>query len=116
MNTQWIVGCCVYSGLDTKLMQNQNKSRYKQSRLDQDTNKTVVRIIIFVIVVCILLGLSDWSWYIQYGDAHFYLEIPVLGYQTGSIKIVLNTLTAFCLNNTFIPISLYVAVEIAKAT
>jgi phospholipid-transporting ATPase len=29
MNTEWIIGCVVYSGLDTKLMQNQNTGRFK---------------------------------------------------------------------------------------
>ncbi len=39
MNTNdGILGVVVYSGKDTKLLQNQNKSRYKQSKVELQTN------------------------------------------------------------------------------
>jgi hypothetical protein len=39
MNTnEGITGIVIYSGKDTKLLQNQNKSRYKQTKVELETN------------------------------------------------------------------------------
>lgn len=41
-NTDWVIGIVVYSGNDTKLMQNQCESRFKQSKVEKENNHTVV--------------------------------------------------------------------------
>jgi magnesium-transporting ATPase (P-type) len=40
-NTDYAIGFVVYTGLDTKLMMNSQKVRFKQSKLDLKLNKLV---------------------------------------------------------------------------
>ena len=115
MNTDWIVGCVVYTGLDTKLMQNQNIGRFKQSNVEKESNKTVVRMLCFHVLASILLAGIATDWNSKQKERANYL---FTNYQ------VVNSLTYFilaffgilCLNSTFIPISLLVAIELVKVT
>jgi magnesium-transporting ATPase (P-type) len=57
MNTpKGIIGIVTYNGLDTKLLQNQNKSRYKQSGVEIETNKIVMGMLIFTILAGLVLA------------------------------------------------------------
>jgi hypothetical protein len=46
-NTEWIVGICIYSGEETKIMMNSQKGRVKMSHLEGVMNKLVIYIILF---------------------------------------------------------------------
>ena len=46
-NTDWIIGLVVYAGLDTKLMKNMGKNKYKQTHIEKRLNKVVVFLILF---------------------------------------------------------------------
>jgi len=61
-NTKWIVGFVVYTGNDTKLMQNQQKVRFKQSKLEGQMNKTVSRMFVFHMLVCVVLASAAFMW------------------------------------------------------
>lgn len=41
-NTQWAIGAVVYTGLDTKIMRNSEKSKVKQSNIEKKTNKYII--------------------------------------------------------------------------
>ena len=45
-NTEWVVGICVYSGADTKIMMNSQQGQPKMSHLESQINKLVISIII----------------------------------------------------------------------
>ena len=46
-NTDWIIGMVVYAGLDTKLLRNMGKNKYKQTHIEKRLNKVVVFLILF---------------------------------------------------------------------
>ncbi len=46
-NTKWIAGIVVYTGEDTKIMKNADKSKYKVSNIETETNKFIISIFIF---------------------------------------------------------------------
>ena len=73
MNTKWIVGCVVFNGLDTKLMQNQNQSHYKQSRLEKEYNITVVRMLLFHVIASLLLAWQTIRWESLHQESDYYL-------------------------------------------
>lgn len=113
MNTDWIVGTVVYSGLDTKLMQNQNEGRYKQSNLEKETNMTVVKMLLFH---CSMAGIIAWqtvNWIDDNINKHVYLDIPK---SSNARNGVISFFSSISLNSTFIPIALLVAVELVKLT
>jgi phospholipid-transporting ATPase len=46
-NTKWAVGIVVYTGNDTKIMKNADKSRFKESNIEKSTNKYILSIFLF---------------------------------------------------------------------
>jgi|APSaa5957512535_1039671.scaffolds.fasta_scaffold278354_1 magnesium-transporting ATPase (P-type) len=62
MNTDWVIGCVVYTGLDTKLMQNQNIGRQKQSNVEKESNKTVVKMLCFHVIGSVILAIIALQW------------------------------------------------------
>jgi magnesium-transporting ATPase (P-type) len=116
-NTEWVVGIVVYSGTDTKLMQNQGKSRFKQSRIELENNNTVALMLMFLIVSCFLLSGCALLWNVSYSRDASYLSQDVNGIGSSGSGLVFfgsTFLTTVCLNSTFIPISLLVAIEFVK--
>ena len=63
MNTpDGVIGVVVYTGHDTKMMQNQNKQRFKQSNVEQQMNRNVTCMIVFVLILCVILSICSFVW------------------------------------------------------
>jgi len=74
MNTnQGITGIVVYSGQDTRLLQNQNKSRYKQSKVELETNRIVIGMLVCTIIASLVLAWLSYRQNLNYGDTAYYL-------------------------------------------
>ena len=56
-------------------MQNQQKVRFKQSKLEIEMNKTVSRMFVFHILACIVLASAAFLWNDQYGIYTHYLDL-----------------------------------------
>lgn len=110
-NTDWIVGYCIYTGLDTRLMMNSQKVRHKQSKVESKMNALIIYILIVQIVIAAILAIIGSFWYKnQQQDSQSYLPYDfVLGVQ-GTITFF----SYFLLMNTLIPISLVVSLEVVK--
>jgi len=124
-NTEWAIGVACFTGADTKLARNSIKTPSKFSKLDVLMNRTVV-VILFIMLVCVL-GLSvladaeherrfDEMWYASYnteGEKWPYLpdlEAPV--WRTKKPPLFSFIFTFITLLNNFVPLSLYVTVEV----
>jgi len=56
-NTEWVMGIVVYTGKDTKLMLNSQKSRTKQSYVEKKLNVIIFMILGLQIFICLCLNL-----------------------------------------------------------
>ena len=110
-NTEWIVGIIIYTGHNTKLMQNAKKPKIKYSRLDTFLNILLFAIVIVQIILCIISGILRGYYYKKNLD-----DTDLMSYEKYSFhkENFLNILTYLILLNTFIPISLVVTMEIIK--
>jgi hypothetical protein len=122
-NTEWALGVACYCGNDSKLAKNSIKVPSKFSRLDELMNRTVL-LILFVMLICVLTmsGFGYYShktkfdqlWYVGYGENgtrwpyHSELDSPKLMGHPPFYEFVLTYIT---LLNNFVPLSLYVTVE-----
>jgi magnesium-transporting ATPase (P-type) len=69
-NTEYVYGLTVFTGHDTKIMQNSSKSKYKLSALEVLTNKSILLILVFQ-AVCALIGSGIGSYYsTKFADDH----------------------------------------------
>ncbi|XP_076370308.1 phospholipid-transporting ATPase IF-like isoform X1 [Tachypleus tridentatus] len=113
-NTNFIYGCCVYSGPETKLSLNLNLTYNKFSTVERSMNKFLI---FFLVLLAVEVTLAT-------GMKYFYQNDPVRGIpwylpvdDSISAKGVLSDLLVFVvLFNYIIPISLYVTIEMVKFT
>lgn len=114
-NTDWGYGIAVYTGQETKIQMNNRHAASKMSTLEGYLN---MAIIIIFWSQCILVSISVISIYIL-GFNNFDAKIPYVypnGEGSGSILPLWleQWIVFFLLYNNFIPISLYVTIELVN--
>uniref|UniRef100_A0AAR2KUJ3 Phospholipid-transporting ATPase n=1 Tax=Pygocentrus nattereri TaxID=42514 RepID=A0AAR2KUJ3_PYGNA len=112
-NTQWVVGIVVYTGHDSKLMQNSTKAPLKRSNVERVTNVQILVLFGILLVMALVSSIGAAIWNNQHTDeACWYL------FRAGDISLNFwyNLLTFIILYNNLIPISLLVTLEVVKFT
>ena len=75
-NTDWVYGLVIYSGHDTRIMMNSSKARTKFSNLETQTNRQIVYIFLFQILICIGCASLNQMWTLRVGkELHPYLGL-----------------------------------------
>mmetsp|Transcript_26465 Transcript_26465/g.82638 ORF Transcript_26465/g.82638 Transcript_26465/m.82638 type:complete len:1298 (+) Transcript_26465:325-4218(+) len=129
-NTQWAIGCAVYTGKDTKFAQNTSHPPAKLSRVDTAVNNAI-KVIFFVdlaLVTASTLLLINFEernfgglYYLGYWDddksdpavrAYVDERYPNMEWQDETSTFISGWLTFLVLFNNFIPLSMYVTLEI----
>uniref|UniRef100_A0A8C9VRX0 Phospholipid-transporting ATPase n=1 Tax=Scleropages formosus TaxID=113540 RepID=A0A8C9VRX0_SCLFO len=112
-NTQWVVGIVVYTGHDSKLMQNSTKAPLKRSNVERVTNVQILVLFGILLVMALVSSVGAAIWNKQHTDeACWYLS------RAGDISTNFwyNLLTFIILYNNLIPISLLVTLEVVRFT
>ncbi|XP_072567472.1 phospholipid-transporting ATPase IB isoform X3 [Paramormyrops kingsleyae] len=112
-NTQWVVGIVVYTGHDSKLMQNSTKAPLKRSNVERVTNVQILVLFCILLVMALVSSVGAAIWNKQHTDeACWYLS------RAGDIStnFMYNLLTFIILYNNLIPISLLVTLEVVRFT
>ncbi|XP_055343219.1 probable phospholipid-transporting ATPase IA [Paramacrobiotus metropolitanus] len=110
-NSEWIYGVAVYTGDDSKLVQNSKKGAMlllKRSQMDEVANRQIIIMFILLVVVCIISGSGNAIWR-TYHTSDWYIK-PMLESQNFGFSF----LTFFILYNNLIPISLQVTLEMVR--
>lgn len=109
-NTQWIFGLVVYTGHDSKLMQNSTAAPIKRSNVDHTTNIQILFLfgLLLGLALCSTIGFKIWT--DSHKESHWYL-----GYSGKKAQnLGMSFLTFIILYNNLIPISLTVTLEVVK--
>ncbi|XP_071990428.1 phospholipid-transporting ATPase IB isoform X2 [Engystomops pustulosus] len=111
-NTQWVVGIVVYTGHDTKLMQNSTKAPLKRSNVEKVTNVQILVLFCILLVMALVSSVGALLWNRNYEESNWYLTAS----EAISSNFGYNLLTFIILYNNLIPISLLVTLEVVKFT
>ncbi|EKX38131.1 hypothetical protein GUITHDRAFT_43842, partial [Guillardia theta CCMP2712] len=109
-NTKWIYGVVVYAGKQTKLLMNARAAQLKMSNVERLTNRILAAVLLFELIMCSLgcIGNAIWAkgnkttWYMPYLESQ------------STAEVLSSWITYFILLNNYLPISLYVSMELAK--
>ncbi|RDX74726.1 putative phospholipid-transporting ATPase 9, partial [Mucuna pruriens] len=121
-NTDFIYGVVIFTGHDTKVMQNATEPPSKRSKIERRMDK-IIYCLFFVLIVISFIGSIYFGivtnddlengrmkrWYLRPDDTTIYYD-P----NKPAAAAVLHFLTALMLYGYLIPISLYVSIEIVK--
>uniref|UniRef100_A0A673IHZ9 Phospholipid-transporting ATPase n=1 Tax=Sinocyclocheilus rhinocerous TaxID=307959 RepID=A0A673IHZ9_9TELE len=113
-NTEWCFGLVIFAGLQTKLMQNCGRTKFKRTSIDKLMNTLVLWIFGFLICMGIILAIGNTIWEQKVGSNFWeYLQWKEL-----TINVVFSGFLTFwsyvIILNTVVPISLYVSVEVLR--
>jgi magnesium-transporting ATPase (P-type) len=99
-NTSFAIGIVVYTGMNTKIMKNHKKPRFKVSNIMRLMNNMLYTVFAFQFTIVMLMAGLNTDWVKRNGDNHDYLNIVMI-----SIHFYLS------LNShTVLPIYLYLTI------
>ncbi|XP_027329392.1 putative phospholipid-transporting ATPase 9 [Abrus precatorius] len=121
-NTDFVFGVVIFTGHDTKVMQNSTDPPSKRSKVERRMDKIIYCLFFVLILISfigsILFGVATKDdlkngrmkrWYLRPDDTKIYYD-P----NKAAVAAILHFLTALMLYSYLIPISLYVSIEIVK--
>lgn len=110
-NTRWAFGVVIYTGHDTKLMQNNaTAAPLKRSTLDKRTNTQVLMLFFILLILCLVSTIFCVVWTKDNYTKFKYIEIT----KPGIDDFFKYLLTFIILFNNLIPISLQVTLEVVR--
>ncbi|XP_078072929.1 phospholipid-transporting ATPase IA isoform X5 [Mustelus asterias] len=109
-NTQWVHGIVVYTGHDTKLMQNTTQAPLKLSNVERITNVQILLLFGVLLFISLVCAIGSTIWTSRHAKGDWYLDFS----GSGASYFGLNFLTFIILFNNLIPISLLVTLEVVK--
>eukprot|EP01018_Ginkgo_biloba_P004009 Gb_36858 [translate_table: standard] len=117
-NTQYVYGVVIFSGHDSKVMQNGTESPSKRSSIEQKMDHIIYLLFTLLVLISLIssigfavktkFNMPDW-WYLQPDDTTKFYDPKNPG-ASGIFHLV----TALILYGYLIPISLYVSIEVVK--
>ncbi|KAK1281137.1 putative phospholipid-transporting ATPase 5 [Acorus gramineus] len=117
-NTTYIYGVVIFTGPDSKVMQNSTKSPSKRSRIEKKMDKIIYVLFIILVLISVISSIgfavkTKYSmpkmWYLQPQD-HSTMYDP----SKPGLSGIFHLITALILYGYLIPISLYVSIEVVK--
>ncbi|XP_068579352.1 probable phospholipid-transporting ATPase IM [Cebidichthys violaceus] len=113
-NTEWCFGMVIFAGLQTKLMQNCGKTKFKRTSIDKLMNTLVLWIFAFLLCMGVILGIGNTVWESCVG-INFQVFLPWDEFQSSAVFSGFLTFWSYIIIlNTVVPISLYVSVEVLR--
>ena len=111
-NTDWIIGICVYSGHETKIMKNGSNARAKVSKIARATNRYILITMLFQLSLSVVAAVATSIWTYFRGGAYWYIYPGDTNNDQGlGSQIAQQTGIWFIALMNFVPISLLVTLE-----
>ncbi|KAF4147432.1 Phospholipid-translocating P-type ATPase C-terminal [Phytophthora infestans] len=108
----YIYGVAIFTGSETKLMQNARSTPSKQSNVYKVVNRCILLIFITQFVLCIISTICNTIWMDKYQAKLWYFGSAFA--QTSSASNLVSFFTFLILYNNLVPISLYVSLDMVK--
>lgn len=112
-NTPWIYALVVYAGKQTKVMMNSQAAKAKRSNVDRAANLILAAVLVFLALVCTAGCVGHVVWMEDAANMAGTWYMPYLAEESQLEKATV-WVTYFILCNNYVPISLYVSMELAK--
>ena len=123
-NTEWIIGMVVYTGHDTKILKNTNKTKMKKSYLEHLINTLIIVIFLLELIGCFAMAYFAERWELDKMEKGFH---PYMGFKkkdptldpnearlTEYIAMLMSVGSWLIVLSNLVPISLLVTVEMIK--
>jgi phospholipid-translocating ATPase len=117
-NTGSVIGVVIYTGHDTKVMQNSSPVPSKRSRLDRSLDRVIWVMFAVLLTLSSTTGIVLGLWIKNEGTSVWYLQPrlsdPYFNPAQAVIAGIISSLNGLVLYGYLIPISLYVSLEVVR--
>jgi phospholipid-translocating ATPase len=113
-NTAWVIGIVVYTGNDTRLMQNSGKTPSKRSRIDKMLNPQIFLNFGFLFVMCFICGILGAVYQGAFQNAKTLFANTDQLYSSPYAVGVIIFFLSLIIFQQIVPIALYLSIEVAK--
>jgi phospholipid-translocating P-type ATPase (flippase) len=113
-DTDWAIGCVVYTGRETKIIMNINKSSGKVSHLEKLINKLMILIFLIQLLLSIIAAAASSFFYYYTFNKNLQTYIIFEDNFNSIYSGIFSFFSYLLLLNTMIPISLIVTLELVK--
>ena len=117
-NTESVIGGVIFTGMETKMMMNSADARSKRSKLERNMDKLIFFMFSVLMVSAMLCAFFCALWTDEFSHLMWYLDPQNLDYQFNADNIMYvglaNFVTNYILYGYYIPISLYITIELIK--
>ena len=72
-NCEWVLGVCVYSGHETKIMKNGSNARAKTSKIAIATNRYIIVTMLLQLILSLVAAVANSIWTFYKGGDYWYL-------------------------------------------
>ncbi|CAG9311321.1 unnamed protein product [Blepharisma stoltei] len=108
-NSKWVLGCAVFTGIDTKLMMNSKMPPHKRSNVERRVNRYLTIVFTILLVISMLSASISAAYIFEYPDrTEFFTG------KDDTSAAYLNFITFLILYNSLVPISLYVTMDVVR--
>lgn len=107
----YIFGVAIFTGSETKLMQNARATPSKQSNVYKMVNKCILLVFFTQAVLCVISTISNSIWVRRYEARLWYFGTAS---ERATLAEVVSFFTFLILYNNLVPISLYVSLDMVK--
>lgn len=112
-NTDWVLGVVVFTGQETKIMQNAGNTPSKRSRITRELNWNVIYNFIILFFMCLVSGIVQGVTWSQGNNSLDQFEFGSYGGKA-SLDGFITFWAAVIQFQNLVPISLYISLEIIK--
>ncbi|PVH99245.1 phospholipid-translocating P-type ATPase [Periconia macrospinosa] len=113
-NTEWVLGCVVFTGEETKIMLNSGITPSKRAKMSKDLNWNVVYNFIILFFMCLVSGIVLGVFWSKPDTSHSLFEFGSYGNNNATIDGVIAFWAGIILFQNLVPISLYITLEIIR--
>ncbi|UPK91874.1 hypothetical protein LCI18_002809 [Fusarium solani-melongenae] len=112
-NTEWVLGVVVYTGHDTKIMQNAGITPSKRARIAREMNFNVVCNFGILLVMCLLSAIVNGVAWAKTDASLYFFDFGSIGGKPAMSGFI-TFWAAIILFQNLVPISLYITLEIVR--
>lgn len=111
-NTEWVLGVVVFTGPETKIMLNSGQTPTKRPALAKQLNYNVIPNFTILFILCLVTGIANGVAWASVGSWTFF-EYGSYG-GTPTVEGIVAFFSGLILFQNFVPISLYITLEIIR--
>ena len=112
-NTEWVLGVVMFTGQDTKIIQNAGITPSKRARIAREMNFNVICNFVILAIMCVMAAIiNGFSWG-KTDASHYYFDFGAIG-GSPAVAGFVTFWSGIIVFQNLIPISLYITLEVIR--